>query len=151
MKALPDQALRELYEIDNALWIEATIALLKQQEFEGLDLDHLIEELEDLGKRDLNKVKSLLRQIMVHLLLLDYWQREYEQNHRHWRCELIAFRDDMNNTLTNSLKIKLVADLERIYQVALKQVVEKTELLQSTFPSLCPYSFDQLSADWYPN
>ena len=36
---------------------------------------------------------------MVHLLLLEYWQQEYEGNYRHWRSELIAFRDDINNVL----------------------------------------------------
>ena len=73
MKELQNQALQDLYDSDSYLWLENTLTLLKRGEFDGLDLAHLIEELEDLGKRDLNKAKSLLRQIMVHLLLLEYW------------------------------------------------------------------------------
>ncbi|TVP62404.1 MAG: DUF29 domain-containing protein [Leptolyngbya sp. LCM1.Bin17] len=151
MKALTHQALQDLYATDNYLWLEATIALLRQREFDGLDLNNLIEELEDLGKRDLNKVRSLLRQIMVHLLLLAHWRQEYATNYRHWRSELIAFRDDVNNTLTTSLTNKLVPEIERIYQIALRQVVQKTGLPETTFSLTCPYSFDQLVTDWYPD
>jgi len=150
MKELQNQALQDLYDSDSYLWLESTLALLRRGEFDRLDLAHLIEELEDLGKRDLNKAKSLLRQIMVHLLLLEYWQQEYELNYRHWRSELIAFRDDVNNVLTTSLKNKLSTDLERIYQVALNQVIQKTGLPEGTFPSNCPYRLEQLSTNWYP-
>jgi len=150
MKELQNQALQDLYDSDSYLWLESTLALLRRGEFDRLDLAHLIEELEDLGKRDLNKAKSLLRQIMVHLLLLEYWQQEYELNYRHWRSELIAFRDDVNNVLTTSLKNKLSTDLERIYQVALSQVIQKTGLPEGTFPSNCPYRLEQLLTNWYP-
>jgi NTP pyrophosphatase (non-canonical NTP hydrolase) len=40
--------LKILYEIDDSLWLEETIELLKAKRFEALDLDNLIEELEDL-------------------------------------------------------------------------------------------------------
>jgi hypothetical protein len=151
MRELQNQALQDLYDSDSYLWLENTVALLKRGEFDGLDLPHLIEGLEDLGKRDLNKAKSLLRQIMVHLLLLEHWQQEYERNYRHWRSELIAFRDDVSNVLTTSLKNKLLTDLERIYQVALSQVVQKTGLPDGTFPSNCPYGLEQLLTNWYPS
>ena len=62
--------LKQLYEIDENLWLEKTIELLKQKQFNELDLENLIEELISLGKRDLAKAKSLLRQIIIHLLLL---------------------------------------------------------------------------------
>ncbi|MFM8308757.1 MAG: DUF29 family protein, partial [Microcystis aeruginosa] len=47
MTVIPD--LKTLYEIDDSLWLEETIELLKAKHFEALDLDNLIEELEDLG------------------------------------------------------------------------------------------------------
>jgi len=64
--------LRELYEKDDHLWLEKTIELLKQKRFNDLDLDNLIYELESLGRRDKSAVKSLVEQIMRHLLLLQY-------------------------------------------------------------------------------
>ncbi len=51
MTVIPD--LKILYEIDDSLWLEATIELLKSKRFDALDLDNLIEELEDLGWLDI--------------------------------------------------------------------------------------------------
>ena len=146
----PNQ-LQRLYEIDDYLWLEETIKLLKAKNLENLDLENLIEELESLGRNDLNKVRSLLRQIIIHILLLEYWQDEYARNHRHWQGEIIAFRDDLNNSLTTTLKNKLVQELDHIYNVALKVVVQKTGLASNLFPDNCPYSLEQLFDDnWYP-
>ncbi|MFO5440749.1 MAG: DUF29 domain-containing protein [Dolichospermum sp.] len=145
----PNQ-LQKLYEIDDYLWLEETIKLLKAKNLENLDLENLIAELESLGRNDLNKVRSLLRQIIIHILLLEYWHDEYDRNHRHWQAEIIAFRDDLNNSLTTTLKNKLVQELDHIYNVALKVVVQKTGLASNLFPDHCPYSLEQLLDDnWY--
>lgn len=139
--------LKELYEIDDNLWLEQTVELLKQKEFNQLDLENLIEELTNLGKRDLAQVKSLLRQIIIHLLLLQYWQIEYERNHRHWLGEVKTFRYDLNNHLTTNLTNKLQDDLENIYQSAVDFVQIKTDL--TTLPAKCPYTLTQLLDDNY--
>ena len=41
--------LASLYEEDFQRWIEETSAFLKNHDFEAIDLDHFIEELDDLG------------------------------------------------------------------------------------------------------
>jgi len=43
-------ALKQLYELDDSQWLGETISLLRNHQFQQLDLEHLIEELEDLGK-----------------------------------------------------------------------------------------------------
>ncbi|MEH2444265.1 MAG: DUF29 domain-containing protein [Nostoc sp.] len=139
--------LKQLYETDENLWLEETIELLKQREFNQLDLENLIEELISLGKRDSAKVKSLLRQITIHLLLLQYWQVEYERNYRHWLGEIKTFRYDLNNHLTTNLMNKLQDDLENIYQSAVDFVQIKTNL--TIFFDKCPYTLAQLLDDNY--
>ena len=143
--------LKEIYETDEYLWLEETIKLLRKTRLEELDLENLIEVLESLGKRDLNKVRSLLRQIIIHLLFLEYWQEEGERNYRHWKGEITAFRSDLSDSLTTTLKNKLTEDLASIYQTGLKIVLQKTGLSNVTIPENCPYSFEQLLDDsWYP-
>jgi hypothetical protein len=139
--------LKQLYEIDDYLWLEETIKILKTKDLQNLDIENLIEELESLGRNDLNKVRSLLRQIIINILLLEYWQQEYERNYHHWRGEIIAFRDDLNNNLTTTLKNKLIQELENIYNVAVKIVSTKTGLSKNVFPENCPYSLEQLLDD----
>ncbi|TAE53125.1 MAG: DUF29 domain-containing protein [Nostocales cyanobacterium] len=148
---ITQKQLQQLYEIDDYLWLEETIKLLKTKNLENLDIDNLIEELESLGRSELNKVRSLFKQIIIHILLLEYWQEEYERNYRHWQGEIIAFRDDLNNSLTKTLKNKLVQELDNIYDVAVKIVSTKTGLSKNVFPENCPYSLEQLLDDnWYP-
>lgn len=139
--------LKQLYETDDSLWLEETIELLKQKEFNQLDLENLIEELISLGKRDLAKAKSLLRQIIIHILLLQYWQLEYERNYRHWLGEIKTFRYDLNNYLTTNLINKLQDYLENIYQSAVDFVKIKTDL--TIFPEKCPHTLAQLLDDNY--
>jgi len=45
--------LKQLYELDDSQWLGETISLLRNHQFQQLDLEHLIEELEDLGKEKL--------------------------------------------------------------------------------------------------
>ncbi|QLE56659.1 DUF29 domain-containing protein [Nostoc sp. TCL26-01] len=139
--------LKQLYETDENLWLEKTIELLKQQQFNQLDLENLIEELINLGKRDLAKAKSLLRQIIIHILLLQYWQVEYQRNHRHWIGEIKTFRYDLNNYLTTNLMNKLQDDLQNIYQSAVDFAQIKTNL--NIFPEKCSYTLAQLLDDNY--
>jgi hypothetical protein len=143
--------LRELYQVDDYLWLQKTIDILSTRELNKLDIDNLIEELESLSKRDFSKVRSLLRQIIIHLLLLEYWQEEYKKNHRHWQIEVIAFRDDLNHSLTRSLFNKLNDNLENIYQIAVKLARKKTGFSSNIFPVNCPYSLEKiLDENWLP-
>ncbi|MBD2388353.1 DUF29 domain-containing protein [Cylindrospermum sp. FACHB-282] len=139
--------LKQLYETDDNLWLEETIELLKQKQFSQLDLENLIEELISLGKRDFAKAKSLLRQIIIHILLLQDWQVEYERNHRHWIGEIKNFRYDLNNHITTNLMNKLQDDLENIYQSAVDFVQIKTDL--TIFPEKSSYTLAQLVDDNY--
>jgi Domain of unknown function DUF29 len=144
--------LQELYQSDDYLWLQQTIQLLKTKDFESLDIESLIEELESFGRSEFNKVRSLSRQIIIYLLLLEYWEQEYELNYRHWQGEIIAFRDDLSHDLTASLQNKLLSELDAIYHVAVKVVVKKTELSPGVFPVNCCYSLAQiLDENWYPS
>ncbi|MFP4692854.1 MAG: DUF29 domain-containing protein [Halothece sp.] len=141
--------LKELYERDDYLWVKQTIQMLKEKKFNELDLENLIEELEDLGREKKNKVESLLRQIIIHLLLLEYWSQEYQYNAAHWRAEITEFRFQINGILTKTLQSYLASKIELIYQNSVKYTQRKTNL--NIFPEKCPYTLEQLlDEDWFP-
>jgi hypothetical protein len=143
--------LKQLYDIDDDQWLEQTINLLKNHQFQQLDLDNLIEELEDLGREKKNAVASLLEQIIRHLLLLQYWTTEAEYNAVHWQEEIYNFRTQLRRTITTNLRKYLEDELTSIYQDALGFVKIKTTNLV-TFPTECPYSLEQLlDRSWLPN
>lgn len=143
MKTLNLHSLKALYEIDEHLWLEETIKLLKENRLDELDVIHLIEELESLSKRDKNRVSSLLEQVIRHLLLLHYWTTEAERNSNHWRAEIISFRTQLRKYLTTNLQNYLADELPIIYQDALAYVQEKTGF-SLDLPQECPYTLEQL-------
>ena len=143
--------LKQLYDVDDDQWLEQTINLLKNHQFQQLDLDNLIEELEDLGREKKNAVASLLEQIIRHLLLLQYWTTEAEYNAVHWQEEIYNFRTQLRRKITTNLRKYLEDELTSIYQDALGFVKIKTTNLV-TFPTECPYSLEQLlDRSWLPN
>ena len=142
--------LKQLYELDDAQWLEETVNLLKKHQFQQLDLDNLIEELEDLGREKKNAVASLLEQIIRHLLLLQYWTREAEYNSVHWQEEIYNFRTQLGRKITTNLRNYLEKELNSIYQDALGFVKIKT-VNSVVFPLDCPYSLEQLlDRSWLP-
>jgi hypothetical protein len=137
-------SLKELYEIDDHLWLEETIKLLKANHLEKLDLENLIEELENLGRRDKAKVASLLEQIIRHILLLQYWTEESQYNSGHWKAEIRSFRNQLKRNLTTNLYQYLENDLASIYDDALGYVIDKTEEKLDNLPQSCTYTLEQL-------
>ncbi|MFM6588475.1 MAG: DUF29 domain-containing protein [Microcystis panniformis] len=142
--------LKELYELDDSQWLGETVSLLRNHQFQQLDLEHLIEELEDLGKEKKNAVASFLEQVIRHLLLLQYWTKEAEYNTIHWQEEIYNFRTQLKRKMTTNLRNYLEEELNSIYQDALGFVKIKT-VNTVIFPSQCPYSLEQLlDRSWLP-
>lgn len=135
--------LKHLYEIDDVQWLEETVKLIKNHQFEDLDIDNLIEELEELGREKKNAVASLLEQIIRHLLLLQYWTSEAEYNVVHWKAEIYTFRVQLRRKITTNLRHYLESELSSIYQDALGFVKIKTQN-SVDFPLECPYTLEQL-------
>jgi hypothetical protein len=137
-------SLKNLYEVDEHLWLEQTIKLLKAKQLEDLDLENLIEELENLSRRDKAKVASLLEQVIRHLLLLQYWTEQAQDNAGHWQAEIRGFRNQLKRNLTTNLYQYLENELASIYEDALGYVIAKTEGKLDNLPQYCTYTLEQL-------
>ncbi|NES46342.1 MAG: DUF29 domain-containing protein [Moorea sp. SIO2C4] len=142
--------LYSLYDVDNEQWLLSTLKLLKEKRLENLDIEHLIEELEGLSRRDKLTVESFLEQIIRHLLLLNYWQDQYDYNANHWQAEIMSFRTQLDEYLTQNLRNHLQHNQGKVYQKALKYVIKKTGMMIQ-FPEDCPYTLEQLlNQEWLP-
>ncbi|MEQ8467216.1 DUF29 domain-containing protein [Coleofasciculus sp. E1-EBD-02] len=142
--------LASLYDVDYDQWLARTINLLKENRFNELDKDHLIEELEDLSRREKKTVERFLEQIIRHLLLWQYWTVEHDYNANHWQAEIMSFRTQINEDLTQNLRNHLQENQVKIYEKALNYVNQKTGY-EVDFPENCPYTLDQLlEMNWLP-
>jgi Domain of unknown function DUF29 len=92
MTAQTPLSIAALYEEDFILWTKKNAELLRRKEFDCVDWENLIEEVECTGRSERQAVESLLTQIVIHLLKISYWQSARERNARHWIGEIATFR-----------------------------------------------------------
>jgi Domain of unknown function DUF29 len=144
--------LSDLYEDDFPLWAERQAALLRTRRFEELDLENLIEEMEDLGRRERDMVESHVETILEHLLKLAL--SHAERPPRGWLVTVDKQRAKLARKLTTTLKNHLEAELPAVYAGLRRPVarqLEKDGVSLDALPSTCRYSLDQiLDPDWYP-
>jgi len=71
-----------LYEEDFYAWTIATASLLRQRRLTEIDLVHVGEVVEDMGKRERRELKSHIRNVTLHLL---NWQYQPKKRGSSWR------------------------------------------------------------------
>ena len=66
------EELKELYDKDFPLWVEINLNLLKEKKYDQVDWENLLEEIEDMGKSELDKCIQYLTVILEHLYKWDH-------------------------------------------------------------------------------
>jgi Domain of unknown function DUF29 len=144
---------RDLYEEDFPLWAERQAALLRARRFDELDLDNLIEEVEDLSRRERDTVESHVETILEHLLKLEL--SSAERPRRGWLVTVDKQRAKLARELTATLRNHLEAELPALYAGLRRPVarqLEKDHVRADALPTACPYPLEQiLDPDWYPD
>jgi hypothetical protein len=149
MQTLSTNNLKKLYKSDYLAWYEMTLEQIRNDQLNDLDLDSLSEVLENLVRDTKRSGESYLRQIIIHLLLIEYWEAE-SINRRHLAAEIVNFRNELETDMTRNLRKHLNEEKENNYQKAIKYVIAKTGLKKNTFPEQCPYTLEQLiNDDWF--
>lgn len=150
--------LDRLYEQDYFAWAAQTAALLRQRRFAELDLDHLIEELDDMGRSQRHELVNRLRVLLAHLLK---WQFQYGRlserwadfEGRSWRNTIIEQRAALSYLLEKNPGLKRVLEdaIGESYTQAVDLAADETGLPAATFPVECPYQIAQIfGRDFYP-
>jgi hypothetical protein len=131
------------YEEDYAAWLAAQIRLLSERRFAELDLDHLIDEVGDLGINDFRALVSAVRVVIVHMLKWDY---QPERRSRSWRNSIHEHRRRIHESLEDSPSYNSRRDeaLGAAYQQALFEVERETTIPRERFPQECPFSWDEM-------
>jgi len=150
--------LTEIYDSDFHLWIQRHIELLKTGKTNELDIEHLIEELKDMGKSNVRELESRFLILIAHLLKWQFQlkrlQTQWEKfEGKSWRSTIIEQRTQLLFLLKKvpSLKSSLENVVHETYPEAVELAIEETNLPPSTFPEHCPYTIAQLlNKQFYP-
>ena len=138
------------YKADFNLWIEHTAKLLRSHRWQEVDVEHLIEEVEGLGKSERRSIASQLTRLLLHLLK---WQYQPQRRSDSWLDSITDSRTQIELAIEDSPSLKgyPTEQLEESYQRARRQAAKQTGILVSVFPEQCPYSLELvLDEDWLP-
>jgi len=144
-------AIQQLYESDFALWLEEQAQALKERRAAALDWDNLAEEIEGLVRSDRRALKSFLRNALLYMLELAYWEAEREHNQRQWHLHLIDARDGITSIIEDSPSLKIY--LAEILDVTYKRAHREAEtLIGRQLPEKCEWTLTQVrDDDFYPD
>jgi hypothetical protein len=138
---------KTLYDTDFFEWADATAKLLRQGRLDEVDLEHVAEEIESLGKSDRRTVASQLLRLLMHLIK----QRiQPERAGTSWRASVINARQEIDLLFQDSPSLRPYFEetLEETYRQAVKQALDETNLKskakQLEIPETCPYTLDEL-------
>jgi hypothetical protein len=151
--------LNSLYDKNYTEWAHKNAVLLKARRFAELDIAHLLEELEDMGKSDHRELASRLRILLAHLLK---WQFQYQQlsdkwrefDGRSWKSTIIEQRISIHILLRKKpgLKSFVIDAINDAYPEAVELATYETGLPIEEFPNTCPYTQGQiLDKEFYPS
>jgi hypothetical protein len=143
-----------VYEGDYYAWAREQAALLRAGRYEELDLQHLAEEVDDLGEALYRSVRSRVRTIVEHLLKLEHSPARGPRSL--WRDTIATQRSDLEDDLTPSLRRRIEAELPKQYgraRAAAARALERhgEAAAVATLPAACPYTLDKIVRDWWPN
>lgn len=148
----------QLYQEDFYAWAkdqaEALRRLAATRPNVGIDFEHLIEEVEDLGGQQLASARSQVRRLIEHLLKIEH--SPAADPRLGWLRSIDDARGEIADRLTPTIRAILAEELPGLYAKA-RKLAEKelrrhgeTEAADALPPS-CPYSLNELlDEDWYP-
>ena len=139
------------YEQDIVAWANEQAALLRAGKLSAIDIEHIAEEIEDVGKSEQRELASRMAVLLAHLLK---WQFQPGRHGSSWQRTIKEQRRAIGVALrkTPSLKNSL-NDTDWITSAwadAVSKAIDETGL--DLFPDTCPWSMQQaLDADFFPN
>ena len=138
------------YEKDVVAWAMEQAALLRAGQLSALDIEHIAEEIEDVGKSEKRELASRMAVLLSHLLK---WQHQPGRRGSSWTRTLKEQRKAIAAAIrqTPSLKASLGDPdwLAGVWADAVTKAVDETGL--DSFPEDCPWSMEQvLTEEFFP-
>ena len=121
---------------------------MREKRFDQVDWEHLIEEVEDLGRSEYRALVSALEQLTLHLLK---WQYQQELRSPSWRHSINKQRIKIERILEDNpgLKHRIDDAISQGYKYGRKGAIQETFLEDQIFPNICPYTCSELLNDHF--
>jgi len=141
----------QTYEKDIIAWANEQARLLRAGQFDRLDIEHIAEEIEDVGKSEQRELASRMAILLAHLLK---WQFQPDRRGASWQRTIRAQREGISKRLAKAPSLQAVlSDADWNAEIWADAVaLAATETGLADFPECCPWSFQGqvLCGEWLP-
>lgn len=160
----------ELYRDDSYTWALEQAAALRRRDFDAVDWDNVIEELEDVGRSRERAWESQCQTIVLHMLELQHWQPEDPTIGMGWVQAVYTARLELEKTVSKNPGLKSARDemLRDAWRYGRRLAVNQLAIYElgsneasgyknaqrkwmRRIPECCPYTLAQIEdEDWWP-
>ena len=132
------------YDKDVILWSEEQARMLRARRFADLDIEHLADEIEDVGKSEKRELASRMAVLLAHLLK---WESRSDNRTNSWRATINDQRKRIALAIKETPSLKAVmrgADWqEDVWLDARGQARKEVGLAGDDLPEACPWTMEQ--------
>jgi hypothetical protein len=140
-----------LYDSDFYEWTQTVSGHLRNGRLPEADLEHIAEEIADMGKRDRRELFSRMTVLLMHLMK---WAAQPERrNVSTWKATIDEQREQIGYILEDSpsLRARLIGEMPELYSRATLRASRETGMPADTFARPDTPRIDHLlTLDWYP-
>ena len=136
------------YDEDFYAWAKRNAELMREGRLSEVEVEHIAEELESMTRSEKRELTNRLAVLIAHLLK---WQFQPERRSNSCKNTIEVQREDVAELIEESpsLRHEIDADLGRAYKKAIRLAAAETGVSTETFPTVCPYAFDEIVAEGF--
>ena len=160
VKTLNKEEIKDLYDKDFYQWIMENVELLKNKDFDLVDWENVIEELESMGRSELRSEISFMTVILEHLYKYEHF-RDNNTMGNGWIKSILNSRYRLIKIFDKnpSLEKKAEESISEAWEDSIRKMItwfkypENHHLAkkyfgkiptEQDFPKKCPYTFQQI-------
>ncbi|MBS4068164.1 MAG: DUF29 domain-containing protein [Sulfurimonas sp.] len=140
--------MRANYDGDVVAWANEQAALLRAGRYSELDIEHIADEVEDVGKSEQRELVSRMAILLCHLLK---WQFQPERQGKSWLNTIKTQRRLIKKRLQKMPSLNPMLNdpdwLEEMWLDGVELALKETGLEE--FPESCIWTIDQVMDDTY--
>ncbi|BCU07759.1 DUF29 domain-containing protein [Allochromatium tepidum] len=139
------------YDTDIVAWANEQARLIRAGRFDLLDLEHIAEEIEDVGKSEQRELANRMAILLMHLLK---WHSQPERRGNSWVRTIKEQRRGVRRRLEKTPSLKaMTADAawwEDVWSDAVARAADETG--RDDFPEVCPWAESEILGEgWLPS
>lgn len=138
------------YDQDVVAWASEQARLIRTGQFDKLDVEHIADEIEDVGKSEKRELASRMAVLLAHLLK---WQFQPARQSKSWQRTIKEQRKSLALHLGEVPSFKATLQdrrwVDAVWADAVTKAIEDTGL--ENFPDVCPWPVENVLDDgWLP-